>query len=138
VYVNANVHALQTVLIALRPLARGTKLQASDVTTARWPLHQLRGAPLSSISEVVGLVVRNTIAAQEPLLAAQLCLVCKGDSVRMVVADTRFSVGIAGIAAGFGHIGERIEVVNPSSRRHVFGFVSGPGQVQVNAVPTSP
>ncbi len=131
IYVNAEIQAVQQVVVAVRSLPRGSRLQAEDVMLLRWPSHLLRGAAFLRINDVVGLTVKNTLTAQVPITSSQLCLICKGDTVQMLAGDGRFSVGISGIAQGYGNLGETVRVLNPSSRRQVSGIVAGPGLVRV-------
>lgn len=133
-FVNAQIHATQTIVVALRALPRGARIQPSDITLLRWPTHQLRGAAFSRSEDVIGLTVRQNVSAQAALTASQLCLICRGDHVQVTAGDERFHVGVAGVAAGSGLIGERMEVINPASKRHVFGVVSGPGHVKIDSL----
>ena len=73
--------------------------------------------------------------AERPIRLADLArppAVEKGASVQMLLTGGGMALAVQGQALDAGAVGERIRVLNPSSRAVVEATVIGPGQVRVS------
>jgi flagella basal body P-ring formation protein FlgA len=121
-------------LVAARPRPRGYRLQAADLRRQTVELGALGGQNLLDDAAAVGQALRRSVGAGErltPTLLQAPLLVRRGDPVTLQIHGAQFVIGAGGKALGNGAVGERIAVENPSSRRVVYGSVTGDGQVTV-------
>lgn len=129
------VKFFQKMVVATGPLARGTVLTKADLRVIR--LQVLRGADrqFNSIRDVVGLKLKRSIGAGQPIRNNQVAkpiLVKRGDKVTLVAQKGRLTVTAAGIVrASKATLGEQIKVLNLSTRREVYGQVVSPTRVKV-------
>ncbi|MDD3650842.1 flagellar basal body P-ring formation chaperone FlgA [Immundisolibacter sp.] len=134
VHLPVQVQASGAVLVAARPLPRGHRLQAGDLRRQTAELGALGGQYLLDDGAAVGQALRRSVGAGERLTPALLqspLLVRRGDPVTLQIHSARFVIRASGKALRSGAAGERIAVENPSSRRVVYGTVTGDGQVTV-------
>ena len=62
----------KTLVVAAKALKAGTELQASDLKTIPWPADQLPKGTFGSADQVVGNVLFDALAEDEPVLASRL------------------------------------------------------------------
>jgi flagella basal body P-ring formation protein FlgA len=131
------VTVMAQVVKAIRPIPRGSRIQAADVAVIA---ADLRGRPLRrlpSLEEVTGARARLDIGADTVVTHAAIAaepLVRAGDIVR---ARARIGlVDITGnmVAAESGVRNDVIRVVNPESRHAARARVVGHGEVEVQDV----
>lgn len=123
----------QPVAIALSPLRRGERIDPSQVALGLVDRPGFEGLP-SSLDEVVGNVVRIPIRAGNAIRKAWLLgepLVSGGQQVSLICTVGGVEVMASGRSMDGGRLGDRVRVLNLSSRRVVTGFVEGPGVVRV-------
>jgi len=80
------------------------------------------------------LILDGTLPAGQPLPVADLmrpAMVVRGASVQMLLQTAGLSLVAQGVAQETGATGERIRVLNPTSRALVEAEVIGPGRVRV-------
>jgi flagella basal body P-ring formation protein FlgA len=126
--------------VAATRLLAGSIVQPSDVRMARVRTSLLRGDVMHSPSDAVGMQTKRVIAPGQPLFINELMrpsMVVKGATVLMVLDSPGIALTAQGQAIESGAIGERIRVLNPSSRAAVEAEVTGPDRVRVapSAVP---
>jgi len=126
--------------VATSRLPAGTVLRADDVRMARVHVSMVHNEVVHAVAGAVGMQLRHPIAAGQPLAVANVTrptLVERGANVEMQLQSPGLSLLAQGVAMDAGATGERIRVLNPSSRAVVEAVVIGPGQVRVSpdAVP---
>lgn len=136
-FVPALVRRAQDLVVAARPIARGTTLSAADLTTVTRLLPSAPAGVLESPDFALGRVAMRDIAAGTTLNANQLKapqLVRRGQAVTLSLASGPVAVRVAGTALKDGTLGERIPVRNVNSKRVVEGVILADGVVEVAAV----
>ncbi|HUH36996.1 MAG TPA: flagellar basal body P-ring formation chaperone FlgA [Spongiibacteraceae bacterium] len=134
IYVPVAVSLSRPVVVALRPLPRGTQVTASDVQLRELDVANIHGSYYLNEQEVVGQVVKRNIRADDVLLHSSLSpplMVSKGDEVIISAVSNGLQVKVPGTALSDGRAGEQIAVRNRSSQRIIDARVTGPGQVEV-------
>ena len=120
--------------VAVARLGIGTVVRADDVRLARVHVAMVHGEVLHSESSVVGLQLRHAVVAGQPFAVADVMrptMVQRGSDVQMQLQSPGISLLAQGVAMESGATGERIRVLNPSSRAVVEAEVIGPGRVRV-------
>jgi flagella basal body P-ring formation protein FlgA len=120
--------------VATSRLPAGTVLRPDDVHMARVRVSLVHGEVLRLAAEAVGLQLRHQLAAGQPLIKTELTqpsMVQKGARVLMQFDSPGISLTGQGQALETGAIGERIRVLNPTSRAVVEAEVTGPDRVRV-------
>lgn len=136
-FVPALVRRAQDLVVAARPIARGTTLSAADLTTVTKLLPNAPAGVLESPEAALGRVAMRDIAAGTALNANQLKapqIVRRGQAVTLSLASGPVAVRVAGTALKDGTLGERIPVRNANSKRVVEGVVLADGLVEVAAL----
>lgn len=62
----------KTLVVAAKALKAGTELQATDLKTIPWPADQLPKGTFGTVDQVVGNVLFDPLAEEEPVLASRL------------------------------------------------------------------
>ena len=120
--------------VAVGSLPAGTVLRPDDVRMARVHVAMVHGEVLHRLDEAVGQQLRHPVMAGAPFTTADVArptLVQRGANVEMQLQSPGLSLLAQGVAMDSGSTGERIRVLNPSSRAIVEAVVIGPGQVRV-------
>lgn len=120
--------------VAVARLAAGTVVRADDVRMARVHVAMVQSEVLHTMSTVAGMQIRHPVAAGQPFAVADMMrptLVQSGSNVQMELQAPGISLLAQGVAMESGATGERIRVLNPSSRAVVMAEVIGPGRVRV-------
>lgn len=133
-YVQANVALYQPVLIARRPLPRGTTLVAADVEVVEKDVARLTQGYLTEVRAIEGMVLKRSINSGMVLTPGMIqhpTSIRRGERVTILGAIGGIEVRMEGTALVDGAKGEVIRVRNLSSGREVEGVVVAPGIVQV-------
>jgi flagella basal body P-ring formation protein FlgA len=115
-------------------LAAGTLVRAEDVRLARVHVAMVHSEVMHAVVDAVGLQLRHPVVAGQPFAVAEMmrpALVQRGSTVQMQLQAPGISLLAQGVAIESGATGERIRVLNPSSRAVVEAEVIGPGRVRV-------
>lgn len=134
IHLPLTVQAKAAVLVAARPLPRGHRLQASDLSRQVVELGTLNGQYLIDDQAAVGQALRRSVGHGErltPTLLQAAMLVRRGEPVVMQLQSANFVIHANGMAMSSGSSGERITVQNVGSKRVVHGVVTGEGKVTV-------
>lgn len=134
VAVRVKIATFGNVVVARQPIARGTILSEADLRVEERRLDELPTTVLTDPAEAVGHQARVALAAGKPLTVqglANAVLVKRGDQVRVLVEKGGMRLSIAGEAMDTGGAGERVRVVNASSKRELVGRVVDHGTVSV-------
>jgi flagella basal body P-ring formation protein FlgA len=121
--------------VLARRLPAGSVLQSGDLQTARVRAGGLRGETVRSAADAVGLALKRVAVAGQPLSTTDLMrpvMVQKGARVMMQLFTPGLALTGQGVALDAGGIGERIRVLNPSSRAVLEVEVIGPDRVRVS------
>jgi flagella basal body P-ring formation protein FlgA len=138
--VDGRVDDTIVVPVAATRLLAGGILRSDDVRMARVRTTAIRGDVLRNPGDAIGMQTKRQLAAGQPLFTHELMhpsMVAKGATVLMVLDSPGITLTAQGQAVEPGAIGERIRVLNPSSRAAVEALVIGPDRVRVtpSAVP---
>jgi flagella basal body P-ring formation protein FlgA len=136
---------MQDLPVPTRAIGAGEVVGAEDLRVTRVRAASLAAEVVRSAGQAVGFAPRRALAKGQPILVADLerpVLVRKGASVRMALAMPGIALTAEGIAMGSAALGERVRVLNPSSKMLVEAEVTGPGEVRVmpgsSPVPAGP
>lgn len=112
----------------------GSILQAGDLTTARLRVGALHDETVRDIADAVGRALKRQVIAGQPLSSADLmrpALVEKGALVAMELSAPGLALTGQGVAQEAGGAGDRIRVLNPTSRALLEAEVIGPRRVRI-------
>jgi flagella basal body P-ring formation protein FlgA len=132
--VRVKIATFGNVVVARQPIARGTILREDDLRIEERRLDELPTTVLTELEGAIGREARVALAAGKPLTVqglANAVLVKRGDLVRVLVEKGGMRLSIAGEAMDTGGAGERVRVVNASSKRELVGRVVDHGTVSV-------
>ncbi len=113
----------------------GDIIGAGDIQMARLHANAVRADVAQIPAQVVGMALRHPVGPGAPLLLADLArpqAVQKGEAVQMQLDTPGISVSAQGIAMEGGAVGERVRVLNGSSRAIVEAEVLANGRVRVS------
>lgn len=133
-YVQAAVRMMDQVVVAARPLPRGTVLQAGDLEVAERDVSRLTTGYVSDIKNILGKSLKRRVRAGmalAPRLVAAPVVIHRGDRVSIKAAASSLEVRVEGVALEDGAKGASIRVRNLSSKREIGARVVGPGVVAV-------
>ncbi len=135
VFIPVTITFYSTVVVANRPLHRGTTLTADDLRLDRRQIANHLGGYFTSIEEVIGRDVRRSIRmgniVQQNATDAEK-VIKKGEQITLRSGNSRFSVVTSGKALSNGALGDIIRVKNSKSERIVEGTVVAPGVVKIH------
>lgn len=124
----------QELPVPTRAIGTGEVVAPADLRVTRVRVGRLSGDAVRSAGQAIGFAPRRPLAVGQPILVADLerpVLVRKGASVRMALAMPGIALTAEGIAMGPAALGERVRVLNPSSKMLVEAEVTGAGEVHV-------
>lgn len=122
------------VVVARQPIARGAVLREEDLRVEERRLDELPTTVLTSLDEAIGREARVALAAGKPLTVqglATAALVKRGDMVRLLIERGGLRLSVSGEALETAGVGERVRVLNESSKRELVGRVVDHGTVTV-------
>ena len=131
---SGRVQEMQELPVLARTLPAGSVLQAGDLSSARVRSDGLRDAVVHRAADAVGLALKRTVSAGQPLSSIDLMrptLVQKGARVAIELSAPGLAVTGQGVALEAGGAREHIRVQNPSSRAVLDALVIGPNRVSV-------
>lgn len=134
IYVSARIKIFRPVVIANRPLPKGSPINLADVELQERDVTLLTDGFFTDPHALVGMLAKRPLGSGEILSASNLqapTLVNKGDKVRIVARPGAFEVIMMGEAMRDGGRGDRIPVRNLSSGRVVEAIISGAGEVEI-------
>jgi flagella basal body P-ring formation protein FlgA len=122
------------VVVANKPIARGTQLDESNCSLCRRDITRFGYEPVSSLSDVHGMLALRTIPKETIVYCKMVShppLVLKDDQVIVVVGRGRVKVSIAMRAREAGALGDKILVENETSHRLFKTKIIGKGEVTI-------
>ncbi|MCB1845714.1 MAG: flagellar basal body P-ring formation protein FlgA [Halioglobus sp.] len=134
VYVPVNLAVTENVLVLASNLPRGHALTEDDLHSERRDVSRLPGGYLSSVKDVLGQRLKQSLRAGSILSPAALqaeLLIRRGQTVTLSAATDAISIRMSGKALMDGTLNQRIRVENGSSGRVVEGMVRSAERVEV-------
>ncbi len=131
---SGHVQEMTDVEVTTRRLAAGDVLGPEDVQPARVRAGLVRSEPARLPEQAVGLAARHPINAGAPVLLAELArplLVQRGSPVQVQLDIPGLSVTVQGVAMEPAALGDRVQVLNPTSRAVMDAEVTGASQVRM-------
>ncbi len=135
VRVHARVEIYADVIVARNSLRRHQVVEENDVQVVNKNITLLPGDVATDLQEVLGKRMRLSVNSQEVLRKSMVevpPLVKKGDRVTLLVENPSFRITSAGEVREDGRKGDRIRVINISSKKVVQGRVLDNHTVQVD------
>lgn len=117
-------------LVASRTMRPRTLISENDVSLVN---EKIAGA-LSSVEEAIGLEARTTLYAGRPIRREDLsrpALIERNQMVKMVYSYGQFFISTEGRSLDRAGIGDRVRVMNLSSRSIVVGYVDEAGRIVI-------
>jgi flagella basal body P-ring formation protein FlgA len=121
-----------------KPIQRGATVTDTDLAVSHSETGPAPLQPLPTLADTVGgRAVRDLRAGElvTPALVRAQPLVKSGETVRTTVRMGPVEAVGQAVAQQSGHRNDRIRLINPESKRQLFGRVTGPGEVEVIHAP---
>ena len=115
-------------------LLAGSVVRAEDLQPARMRAGPLTNDVAHGVEQIIGLAARRTISRGQPIALADLgkpVLVAKGARVSLLLQSGALIVSANGQAMESGALGDRITVLNPTSRSVIEAEIIGAGRARV-------
>lgn len=133
--VQAVVDLYQTVAVARRYLKRHEEIREEDIDLVPLNLKFLPPDAVADPRTLLGKRTMVTVKGQEPLrsgLVEEPPLVKKGDVVQVIVDKNNIRISCLGEIKETGRRGDRVKLVNLSSKKELLGRVVDGGTVRVD------
>jgi len=135
IYVPVRLHQWRQVVVAAATLPPDRPLTASDLTLARIDTATLPSAPVVDLAGAVGKLLRTSVPAASPILAAQLeapIVVHRDQRVIVTLRDGGITVKTIAIAEQDGRAGDVIALRNPSSQKVIRAIITANGEAEMH------
>lgn len=132
-YVSGRLRLFRSLAIARRHLQAGERITASDLSFEKREINFQR-QDIPRKEELTGAKAKRPILAGSVIHLSALekeRAVETGDLVDLVVRKESIELRMKGVAKGSGFIGDRIEVLNRSSKKILLGEISAQGEVVI-------
>ncbi|TAA40345.1 flagellar basal body P-ring formation chaperone FlgA [Corallincola spongiicola] len=130
-YLPVKIKEMRQVVVAKIGLAKGTVLNRQHLKIVYQENMLTRGSVVSEMESVIGAKLKRQVRVNSPILEQQLCVVCKGETVTIVVKSDVFHIRADGIALSDASLGERVRIKNSRSGNTLEAQVSAVGVVTV-------
>lgn len=134
-YVPVKVSIQESVVVAARPLQKGSRLKQQDLKLVERDLAVLRSGYYSNILEVLGKQISRTVnmgTAITTQMVKDPLQIKRGQIIDLIAKTGGLHVQMKGKALASGSNGERIQVRNMSTERLIEGVVLSATTVLVN------
>lgn len=135
VYVPATVKAMRQVVIAKRPILRGSTIGREDIALDEREISSKSGGYLLDPAQVLGKIATRPLSpatALTPKMLSAPLLVRRGQRIIILAQGAGIEVRMRGIALMDGAKGQWVRAKNTVSKRTVEGWVINPGTIRVN------
>ncbi|MFC2077166.1 flagellar basal body P-ring formation chaperone FlgA [candidate division KSB1 bacterium] len=132
--VACNIRVFRPVLVSTSRIVREKDFSNDNISLEERELTELRGSPLSSPDEAVGLVATRIISPGRVIttdMAGPPLVILKGDRVQIEALAGQIMIRLAGEAVRDGRVGEFITVRNLSTNKRLDARVIGDHKVQI-------
>jgi len=123
IYIPVKVAIYQNALISNGKLARGHIIGENDIIIDEVDISRIRGRSFVDKDQLIGTKLKTSLQPNQILDSAQICLICKGDTVIITANHPAVSVSMSGVALNDGSKGDKIRVQNNASRRIIDAVV---------------
>ncbi len=133
-YVPVRTAVFRQVVIASRPLTRGSILTPDDIILAEFDTGLLPRGYIVAGTQAVGRKVRRAVKTGDPITPALLEIpttIRRGQKVSLEARSGALTVRMVGIAQSDGILGEVIEFENTTSKRSVQAIVRSPQSAEI-------
>ncbi|MCP3667025.1 MAG: flagellar basal body P-ring formation protein FlgA [Gammaproteobacteria bacterium] len=133
-YVPVTVKIMKKVFVAHHPLPRGTLLLKEGIKLEERDITQLRRGFYIEERRLIGKTLKKSLIKGAEITPSHLTTeetIKRGNRVIISAKSRLFSVKMAGKALSAGKRGDRIKVINLSSKRKLEATVIAPGLVEV-------
>jgi len=134
IYVPVRAAIFRQVIVAARPLARGSILTANDIMLTESDTSQLARGYIASNEQAVGHKLRRAVTTGDAITPGLLetpAIVRRGQRVSLQARSGALTVRVAGIAKSDGMLGQVIEFENQSSKRPVQAIIRSPQSAEI-------
>jgi len=131
--VPAKLRIEEKLTVAARQIPRATVIQVTDLKEEWSDASNVSERALTA-DKLLGKSLRLSVRTGTPIYPSQLeksNLVQIGDRVRVLVVGSGISVTGLGIAKESGQRGQTIRVLNPESKKEIYGVVTDDRQIEV-------
>ena len=132
IYLSAKIEITKAVLVAKNTISKGDRLDESNVVLSYIAINRIRGDKLTDTSIVFGAKAKKRIAQGRAISKSNICLICKGDAVTIIVSSKVFSIKTQGVALSSGNINEQIRVKNTRSNKVITPRIKSSNQVVIH------
>lgn len=125
---------MRQIIVAARPLKRGSILTPDDIYLAESDISRLSRGYVVESDHAVGHKIRRTVMTGDPITPGLLetpAMIRRGQVVSLEARSAGLTVRMAGIARSDGIFGEVIEFENQSSKRAVQAIVRTPQSAEI-------
>lgn len=132
-YVPVSIKVMANVVHAVKPLAHGQQVEATDIGLQEADLAQLPGGILTDMEKAVGKTLVSNVAAGQPLRQDILrapFVIQQGQTVRLQTQGRGFSASAEGKALAAAVDGQVVQV-RITSGRTISGIARPDGVVEV-------
>ena len=131
-YIPAKIERTYAVVVALSTIEKGATLTEQNIGIKYLESNSFSGEKINEIEAVLGSKAKRRIGKKRPITRKNVCLVCKGDAVTIIVQNENFQIKSKGIALSSGNINQQIKVKNTRSGRVITPKISAINQVTIN------
>lgn len=134
IYVPISVEIYGPQVVTSRPLARGTRLNASDLRVDEVIINQSRYPAFTKLDDIIGMKLKRNVKADRivtPSILVAPSIINKGDEVLIVAKNRSIRIEMKGEALRNGVHGQQIPVKNLKSKRIIKAQVLSQGMVTV-------
>lgn len=125
-WITADIGLNALVVVARRPIARGEKVGADDLTLDRRDISRVARGVVTDIAEAAGTVAQVPLVPFTPIKREQLApaaAVHRGDVVLLIAERGPLRITAAGEVREDAGVGQQVRVVNRVSRKDLVGRV---------------
>lgn len=134
-YVPVKIAVMRQVLVADRPLTKGTVIKATDLSMQQLDVSQIKQGYLTDPDEVIGRLCKQTVNAGNPITVESVqkpVVIRKGEQVMINALSSALKVTMSGVALEDGQMNDVIRVKNNSSKRVIEAQVVAVQQVKID------
>ena len=131
IYIAVKISIFEQAVVAVNKMKRGTVISSSDLKLIEVDTSKVRGHTYTDKLTLIGTKLKSSVATNQVIDSATVCLICIGDSVVIKVNNNMVAVTMSGKALNGGSKGDKIRVQNNASKRIVDAIITGTGTVKV-------
>ena len=133
--VPTTVTMYKDIIVAASSLPRGTILSADDFSRVKHDVSSLPNGYIADEQSGVGMELRRHLSAGTPLTTSMIRkpeIIRRGQQVVIIAVAGNLEVRMSGKALAHGGVGDRIRVLNLSSKQKVEGTILPSGDIRVD------